>query len=190
MFKKILFYMISTVVLSYGSFSNEVGLNVATTSITNENSSKFSDYGFETSFQMSRYIVRPRFDFDYVNISNYSGINALFKGSINAVYEFENRTRVLPYGLIGLGYEYLSPNGKKGFENNPFVQMGAGLAYKLNYGYKMHFEAKKLQILSGDDDRDEVILSLGISFSLGKKRKRVAKRRKRRIEPLIPVLIH
>ena len=183
--------MISSAVFSYGSFNDEVGFNVTTTSIINEDGSKFSNYGIEGSFQMSRYIVSPRFDLDYVDIKDYSGVNSLFKGSINGVYEFENHTRVLPYGLIGLGYEKVTPEIKNIFESHPFVQAGLGLSYKLSHGYKMRFEAKKLQILSGNNEGNEMILSLGMSVPLGYREKKVIKRvpRVHRVQPLIPILV-
>lgn len=180
--------MMSSVLLSYGSSHDEVGLNIATTSIINEDSSQFSNYGVSGSFQMSRYMVSPRFDLDYVSVTDYSGVNSLFKGSINGVYEFENSTRVLPYGLIGLGYERVTPEIKDVFESHPFVQAGVGVAYKLSRGYKMRIEAKKLQILSGHNEENEMILSLGMSFSLGYKEKKIVRRRAR-VEPLIPVLV-
>lgn len=188
MIKKILFYTLSSVVLAYGSYNDEVGFNFTTTSIFNEDSSKFSNYGVGASFQMSRYIVSPRFDLDYVSVSDYSGVNSLFKGSVNGVYEFENSTRVLPYVLIGLGYERVTPEVKDLFESHPFVQGGLGLAYKLNRGYKMRFEARKLQILSGNNEENEMILSFGVSFPLGYKEKRPIKR-VRRVQPLIPILV-
>ena len=188
MLKEILLYVMSSVVLSYGSFNDEIGFNVTTTSIINEDSSKFSNYGISGSFQMSRYIVSPRFDLDYVSISDYSGVDSLFKGSINGVYEYANSTRVLPYGVLGLGYERVTPEVKDMFESHPFVQVGVGMAYKLSHGYKMRFEAKKLQILSGNNEENEMILSLGISFPLGVKKRKIIKRVPR-VQPLIPVLI-
>jgi len=183
--------MISSAVFSYGSFNDEVGFNVTTTSILNEDGSKFSNYGIGGSFQMSRYIVSPRFDLNYVHIKDYSGVNSLFKGSINGVYEFENHTRVLPYGLIGLGYEKVTPEIKNIFESHPFVQVGLGLSYKLSHGYKMRFEAKKLQILSGNNEENEMILSLGMSIPLGYREKKIIKRvpRVHRVQPLIPILV-
>ncbi len=180
--------MMTSVVLSYGSSNDEIGFNVMTTSIINEDSSKFSNYGLGGSFQMSRYIVSPRFDLDYVSISDYSGVDSLFKGSINGVYEFENHTKVLPYGLIGLGYEKVTPDIKDRFESHPFVQAGVGLAYKLTQGYKMKIEAKKLQILSGKNEENEMILSFGVSFPLGYRKKKTIKR-VHRVQPLIPVLV-
>ncbi len=189
MVKKILFYTVSLVVLAYGSHSDEVGFNVSTTSIINEKHSKFSNYGFGGSFQMSRYVVSPRFDLDYVSVSDYKGVSSLFKGSANGVYEFENSTRVLPYGLIGLGYERVSPEVKNSFESHPFMQFGAGLAYTLSDGYKMRFEARKLQILSGNNEENEMILSLGMSFALGYKEKTEVKKVPK-IQPIIPVLIN
>jgi OOP family OmpA-OmpF porin len=188
MIKRILFYTMSLVVLVYGSHNDEVGFNASTTSIINEKYSKFSNYGFGGSFQMSRYVVSPRFDLDYVGISGYSGVNSLFKGSVNGVYEFENSTRVLPYGLVGLGYERVTPEVKNNFESHLFAQLGVGLAYKLSHGYKMRFEAKRLQILSGNNEENEMILALGMSFSLGYKEKRVV-RTVQRIQPLIPMVI-
>ena len=188
MLKKVLFYIMSSAVLSYGNFNDEVGFNITTTSIINEDSSKFSNYGIGGSFQMSRYIVSPRFDLEYVDISDYSGVNSLLKGSINGVYEFENHTRVLPYGLIGLGYERVTPELKDRFESHPFVQGGFGLAYKLTHGYKMKFEAKKLKILSGNNEGNEMMLSFGVSYPLGYRAKKIVKR-VRRVQPLIPILV-
>jgi OOP family OmpA-OmpF porin len=189
MIKKILFYTMSLVVLTYGSHNDEVGFNVSTTSIINEDHSKFSNYGFGGSFQMSRYVVSPRFDLDYVGVSDYKGVNSLFKASVNGVYEFENSTRVLPYGLMGLGYERVTPEVKNNFESHLFVQLGLGLAYTLSNEYKMRFETKRLQILSGNKEENEMILSLGMSFPLGYKEK-VKVKKVPRSRPIIPVFIN
>ena len=194
MFKKILFYTISVVLFLHAGYDDEFGIEIDTTSIINEDSSKFSNYGIGGSFQMSRYVVSPRFDLNYVNVSDFSGVDSLFKTSINGVYEFENHTRVLPYTLFGLGYEKVTPEIKDSFESHIFAQMGLGLAYKLDYGYKIKFEGKMLQILGGDKEENEMILAFGMSFPLGHVRKKAHIHKRRRamphkIQPLIPILV-
>ncbi|SFV70684.1 Outer membrane protein A precursor [hydrothermal vent metagenome] len=53
----------------------------------------------------------------------------------------------------------------------------------------MRFEAKELQILSGNSEENEMILSFGMSFPLGYKKKKIVKRRVRRVQPPRPIIV-
>jgi len=161
------------------TIENELGINMGVTSINNDSSSKFNNYGIGINYQLDKYVVMPRFDLDYVKISDFSDnrVNSLFKGSINGVYEFANRLDLNPYILGGFGYEKVSGEIDNSFESHPFVQGGMGLRYKLKQGYKAQVEGKMVQILGGNNENNEVILNFGMSFPirytvLSKKRNR------------------
>lgn len=187
--KNILFFIPLCVSLMYAGIENELGINVENTSIYNEGGSKFTNYGMGLRYQLNRYVVSPRFDVDYVNISDYEGVNSLFKVSLNGVYEFENRSHFLPYGLMGMGYEYVSPSVVDRFESHFFVQGGAGVAYQFKEGYKTHFESRVVQILGGNQEKNEVIMGLGMSFPIGGKPQKV--RRRLVVQKMLqPILVH
>ena len=169
---KYIFSILFFVVFVYGGIENELGINVENTSIYNEDGSRFTNYGMGLYYQLNRYVVAPRFDLDYVNISDYDGVGTLLKASINGVYLFENQSQFLPYGLMGFGYEHVSPSIKNQFESHFFVQGGAGLSYRFKEGYKSHVESRVVQILGGNQEKNEVILGLGMSFPLGGKAKK------------------
>jgi OOP family OmpA-OmpF porin len=184
--------------LSAGSKNiyNELGINVGATSIQNESGSRFSNMGFGLSYQMSKYMVSPRVDLDYVSINDFEGVDSLLKLSINGLYEFETSSALLPYALFGLGYENVSSEVKGSFESHPFVQGGLGVGYLLKNGYKAKLEGKMLQILGGDDENNEMIITLGMSIPIGnthtkhKKKRRVIRRTQTKIiRQKIPVYI-
>ena len=147
---------------------NELGINVGVTSINNSSGSKFNNKGVGVTYQLDRYIVMPRFDFDYVKISDFADdrVDSLFKISINGVYELENHTLWTPYLMGGIGYEHVSDEIKNVFESHPFIQGGLGLNYLFKEGYKAQIEGKILQIIGGENEDNEIILTFGMSFPL------------------------
>jgi len=168
------FFLLFVTLLEAG-IENELGINVEKTSIYNDGGMTLRDYGAGVRYQMNRYMVAPRFDLDYVNVADYDGVHALFRASVNGVYTFEQDPFVHPYLLAGLGYEYVSPEQKDAFDSHFFVQGGAGLSYRFKEGYSTHMEGRVLQILSGDNQNNEVIFGLGMSFPLGKTTQKVRK---------------
>lgn len=171
---RVLLFIFLSVTFLFSSIENELGISVTTTSIYNEDGSEFKNFGVGGSYQINKYMVSPRFDLDYVNISQYEGINSLFRASLNGVYEIENRTKFLPYVLGGFGYEYVANSDEGNFESHMFVQGGMGVAYNFPSKYKAKLESRYLQILGGNDGEDnEAIISLGISMPIGDKKEKV-----------------
>ena len=73
-----------TTLLLYGANKNvynELGINIATTSIEHDNSYNFNNAGVGMNLQISRYMISPRFDLEYVNIDNKYNVGSLLKGS-------------------------------------------------------------------------------------------------------------
>ncbi|NEW60656.1 OmpA family protein [Sulfurovum sp. bin170] len=175
----IFFGLFTATTLLYASIENEIGISVGTTALQNEDGNKFKNYGASATYQMNRFVVSPRFDIDYVKVSDYDGVGSLWKASVNGVYEYENQTEFTPYGLVGLGYEKVSSEVKGKFESHPFVQGGVGVGYKLKNGYKAKVEGKMLQIIGGEDENHEMMLGVGMSFPVGgqEKRRRIVRRR-------------
>jgi len=176
---KVLFLMLLFGYLNGGTIENELGINMGMTSINNDSGARFNNYGMGINYQLDRYVVMPRFDLDYVKISDFSDnkVNSLFKGSINGLYEFGIRGDLKPYIMGGVGYEKVVGEIDNSFESHPFVQGAIGLRYKLQKGYKAQVEGKMLQILGGNSENNEVILNFGMSFPikyivLHKRRKR------------------
>jgi len=181
---KILFVLLLVSYLNSGTIENELGINMGITSINNDQGSRFNNYGMGINYQISKYVVMPRFDFDYVKISDFSDdkVDSLFKGSINGVYEFGVNGDLKPYIMGGVGYEKVVGEIDNSFESHPFVQGAMGLRYKFPKGYKVQVEGKLLQILGGEKENNEVILNFGMSIPiryivLHKRRKRVTPKR-------------
>ncbi|MBD3792713.1 MAG: OmpA family protein [Campylobacterales bacterium] len=156
-------------VLHAGTIENELGINVGVTSIKNEGTNKFNNMGVSATYQMNRYVVSPRFDFDYVNINDFEGVDALFRASVNGVYEINTAIEEInPYILMGVGYEKLSKDVEDEFESLPFVQGGGGLAYNLpNTSSRMRFEGKVLKVLGAKDQEHELLLNAGMMMPIG-----------------------
>jgi OOP family OmpA-OmpF porin len=165
---KVLYLLLLFSYLNARTVENELGINMGTTSINNDSGARFNNYGMGINYQLDKYVVMPRFDLDYVKISDFSdnSVDSLFKGSINGVYEFKNRTDLKPYIMGGFGYEKVSGEIDNSFESHPFVQGGMGLRYKLKQGYKAQVEGKMLQIIGGKSENNEVILNFGMSFPI------------------------
>ena len=177
--KKIsIFTLFIMTTILYGSIENEIGISVGVTSINNEGGEKFKNSGASLTYQANHYMIIPRFDIDFVKISDYEGVNSLWKLSVNGLYEQKNQTLFTPYGLAGIGYERVSPKVDGDFNSHFFVQGGLGVNYRWQEGYKAKIEGKILQILGGDDENNEVMLNIGMSFPLrGKTRRKVIKHR-------------
>ncbi len=152
------------------------------TSIKNDGGVKLKNGTFGVSFQMNNYTVKPRFDFEYVRITDKDKlidglkaeeVNSLLKGSVNALYELPNTTNFFPYGLVGAGYEYVTDD-TQGFESHPFIQGGLGAGYRFrDNSFVLRFEAKLLQILggktiNGKSEDNEVITTLSFAVPFGK----------------------
>ncbi len=159
----------------------EMGVNGGATSIKNDNGIKLKNATVGMTFQMNKYKIKPRFDFEYVRITDkerlFDGlkaeeVNSLIKGSVNGVYEFPNTTNFFPYALIGAGYEYVTDD-TKGFKSHPFIQGGAGVGYRFrDNNFVVRLEAKVLQILGGEtikskSEDNELITVLGFAIPFG-----------------------
>ncbi|SFV62197.1 Outer membrane protein [hydrothermal vent metagenome] len=169
----------------YAGIENEIGISMGVVATENEDGNRFENYGASATYQMNRFVVSPRFDIDYVGVDE---VGSLWKASVNGVYEYENNTEFVPYGLVGLGYEKVSSEIKGSFESHPFIQGGMGIGYKLKNGYKAKVEGKMLQIIGGEDENNEMIFNAGMSFPIGgqkKKRRRIVRRR----PPSKPIII-
>jgi OOP family OmpA-OmpF porin len=170
-------FMLTTIL--HSGIENEIGISVGATSIHNREGEHFENRTISGTYQLNRYIVAPRFDMDFVKISDYDGVNSLWKFSVNGLYEYENQTEFTPYGLVGIGYEKVLPKVEENFKSHPFIQGGLGINYKVKDGYKAKFEGKVLQILGGEDENNELILGIGMNFAIGKKKR--DRRKKRRV---------
>ncbi len=112
------------------------------------------------------YAISPRLDLAYVNIDDskkWGGVSSLLQLAISGQYEPENNYMLSPYLFGGLGYESVS-DSTKCFDSNPFAQLGAGLKYAISDKINIVAEAKALQMLSGDNQDNEVVLSLGANM--------------------------
>ncbi len=147
--------------------SDEIGVNAGVTSIINEPNLHMKDFTMGISYKFNQYIVKPRVDIDYVKISDYKGVNSLIKGSVNGIYEL-SQGKFRPYAMSGVGYEYVNGGIKGEFESLPFAQVGGGATYENDSGYKFNVESKVLQVIGGEDQNNEVILTAGVSVPVDK----------------------
>ena len=148
----------------------ELGVNLGLTSIKNEPSVKMRNGTLGLSLQLNNYQIKPRFDFEYVDIasSEHEIPTSLLKTSANGVIEFKNTSTVYPYILGGLGYESVT-NERIGFESHPFMQGGGGMGIGITDNLKAKAELKALKILGGDRENNEFIASVGVAMPFGDK---------------------
>ena len=181
----ILYSLLTLTLLNAGSVKSGIGINVGMTSTKNETKSKFENPTIGITYQDNSYVVMPRVDMEYVKLKNEQA-DSLLKGSVNGVYEFENRTNTTPYAVAGIGYESVSGATKNVFESHPFIHGGAGINIDIQQEYKINLEGKYLQVMGGHNEENELILTAGIVIPLG-----VKKVVKKVIEPriLLPILI-
>jgi len=150
--------------LSANSVEAEIGINVGMASTKNSLGSEMKNQTIGATYQDNRYVVMPRFDLEYIHIANHQ-VDALVKGSINGVYEFENNTVLTPYVIAGVGYEDVKGGIKDIFESHPFIHGGGGLVYETpnEYQIKAKVEGKMLQILGGKNEENEASVIAGIT---------------------------
>ncbi|CAA6827425.1 MAG: Outer membrane protein [uncultured Sulfurovum sp.] len=166
MFRNIIFslFFILTM-LDANSIESEIGINIGLNSTKNEDGNKFKNPSIGLFYQNNRYVVSPRVDLDYTKVKN-DYAEGLLKASINGVYEYENSTYTTPYALAGVGYEYVRGETEDVFESRPFVQGGAGVKIELDQGFKARFEGKVLQVIGGNNEDNEFMLTAGVSMPI------------------------
>jgi len=147
------------------SIETEIGINIGMNSTKNDNGYNFENPRVGVTYQNNMYVIMPRVDVEYVKLKDDSA-NELLKGSINAVYEYENKAYyTVPYALAGVGYEYVMGATENVFESHPFVQAGVGVRVDLDKGYKARIEGKLLQVVgSSNHEGNEAMVTAGLSF--------------------------
>ena len=146
----------------------ELGVNVGVTSIKNDPSIKMRNGTFGLNLQLNDYQIKPRFDFEYVDISSKEKEvpTSLLKTSANGVIEFKNDFMVYPYLVGGVGYESVT-NEREGFKSHGFMQGGGGLGLGITENIKAKAELKALKILAGDREDNEFIATVGVTMPFG-----------------------
>ena len=197
MFKKIVGYLLFVLVtLNASNIESELGVTLGLDSTRNEDGNKFENPSFGLVYQNNRYIIAPRLDLEYVNVTKDKA-DGLWKFSANGLYEYENSTYVTPYALAGLGYEYVRGATKNVFESHPFVQGGAGVTLNVIRDFKINFEGKILKVIGGTNEGNEVMLTVGMRMPVSKlfgknsssKRRVQPVRAIRHPQPIIPILV-
>ena len=154
---------------------DEIGINVGLTSLHNNDSINPKNISGGVTYQFNEindFGLKPRVDVDYVRTTDYKTVNALVKGSINAVYEFGRDNVVSPHILAGVGYEHVDGALDHEFEDHMFIQTGAGVTYHQEDGYNFKLEGRLVDISSSNKNEDnEVVLTAGVSAPLSKFRK-------------------
>jgi len=161
----------ATLLMANDKSPYELGVNLGLTSIKNKPSLKFRNKTMGLNLQLNNYIIKPRFDFEYVDISSkeHEIPTSLLKTSANGVIEFDQFSNIVyPYILGGIGYESVA-NERKGFKSHPFMQGGGGMGVNITDNLKAKAEFKALQILGGDNENNEFIASVGVAMPFGDK---------------------
>jgi len=168
--------VLASVVLLASDKPYELGVNLGLTSIKNDPSVKLRNGTFGLNLQLNDYQIKPRFDFEYVDIAGSENElpTSLLKTSANGVIEFEQQNIFYPYILGGVGYESVT-NERIGFESHPFMQGGGGLGIGITENIKAKAELKALKILGGDRENNEFIASVGVAMPFGDRAQPVAK---------------
>jgi len=149
---------------------DDLGINIGGLSIKNEGDISMKNPTFGVTYKMnslSDFKVKPRVDFEYVNVKDDPTVTGFVKGSINAVYDVYQKKDTTPYVLAGVGYEHVKNEASGRLDSHSFVQAGAGLSHKTKDGYKLSVEGKVLQILGAEGQDNEVILTTGVSMPVG-----------------------
>jgi OOP family OmpA-OmpF porin len=180
----ILYSLFAVTFLNATSVESQIGINVGMVSTKNEIGSKFKNTTVDVNLRYNGYVVMPRLDLEYVKLKDEKA-DALIKGSFNGVYEFENSTNVVPYILAGVGYENVQGGEKDVFESHSFVQGGGGLSLDLPDEYKANIEGRLLQIIGGNNEENEAIVTAGIVIPLGDK----PRRKKVRAKVVRPIIV-
>jgi OOP family OmpA-OmpF porin len=152
--------------LDAATVESQLGINGGMLSTKNSEGSYLNNPTIGATLQYNNYVVMPRFDLEYVELKDEKA-NSFLKGSINALYEFENNSMVDPYLLAGVGYEDVQGGTKDILESHPFIQAGGGLSIALPHHYKINIEGKFLEILGGNGEGNEAIVTAGVSIPLG-----------------------
>jgi OOP family OmpA-OmpF porin len=148
--------------------SYELGVNLGLTSIKNVPRMKLRNGTLGLNLQLNSYQIKPRFDFEYVDIASSENElpKALLKTSANGVIEFNGIGKFFPYLLGGVGYESVT-NERIGFKSHGFMQGGGGLGIGITKNIKAKAELKALQILGGNKENNEITASLGVAMPFG-----------------------
>ena len=170
--KKVLSLLIMTILLTVEVWSGEIGIYGGVLSTKNSESTKLKSPTLGLTYEDDTFVLMPRVDLEYVNVVDDQA-DSLWKASVNGVYELSNNTKYFPYLLGGVGYESVQGATDNVFESHPFVQAGLGLRYGGKGEYKLKVESRFLQILGGEDEKNEVILVAGVSFPWGVRKQKI-----------------
>jgi OOP family OmpA-OmpF porin len=166
MYKYILFIYVAMTILHATTAESQLGINVGMTSTKNREGSHFDNPSIGATLQYNNYVVMPRVDLEYVKLKDEDA-DSFLKGSLNALYEFENNSIVTPYLLAGVGYEDVKGGTKGIFESHPFIQGGGGVTVELPHQYRANIEGRILDIIGGNNEGNEAIITAGLSIPLG-----------------------
>ena len=117
----------------------EFGAVIGVNSVENEDSIKLENptFGLSLQFNPQHSKIKPRLDVEYTKlgdlddvIDDRKDVDSLLRGSLNAIYEFndDGKHNFLPYILAGGGYERVGHGveeggGNEAFDSNPFLQL-------------------------------------------------------------------
>lgn len=148
---------------------NALGVNIGATSIYNEDSINLDEFSAGVTYKMNEVDsdVKPRFDLDYVKISDYKNVTSFFKGSVNGVYDFMPDDIFSPYVLLGLGYEVVNNDLQAELDSRAFAQGGVGVTYHQGNDFDLNLEGKVLQTFGADTQDNEVVVTAGVSMPIG-----------------------
>jgi len=163
--------LVGSINISAGTIRDDaVGINLGATATKTDESIELENFSVGVTYQFNQFSdshLKPRVDVDYVSMKEGSIVNALYKGSVNGVYEFAVSKKLSPYVVAGVGYEHVDGPVEGVFESHPFSQAGAGVSYRPGDGYNVQVESRLLQIHGGHDEENEVILTAGLSVPIG-----------------------
>jgi len=171
--KNIYLVVLATLVSSTISYAevkeNKLGMNIGATSIYNEDSVELDNFSAGVTYQFNEVNsdFKPRFDLDYVNISDYSNVTSFVKVSANGVYEFMDEEVISPYIMAGIGYEVVNSEINEELDSRAFVQGGIGAVYHQGNAFDLNIEGKILQTFGADNQDNEVIVTVGITIPIG-----------------------
>jgi len=148
---------------------NRLGVNVGATSIYNEESINLDQFSGGVTYKLNEVStsVKPRFDLDYVRITDYKNVSSFLKSSVNGVYDFNLNEMISPYALLGIGYEVVNYELLNELDSRAFAQGGMGVTYHADDQFDLNVEGKVLQVFGSPNQDNEVIVTMGVDIPVG-----------------------
>ncbi len=130
-------------------------------------------YGLRTNLFLNNEVaIQAGFEASTSNVMSDGGKTDIERVMLNLVLEKDLGSKIIPYALIGGGYEkvHRSSTPSTNDDSQGFANLGIGLKYNINHRINILTEARLLRKLENDDN--DVVATIGLGVKLGEIKKR------------------